>query len=101
MMAKTPPRQQIFTKTNSDDILQLPYHPDVMHDVYICSQVHCPGPEDSKKGIICEVRMAKYHQDIQFPPKPHFGDIPDLLDHPDGVTKYCLGMDIWPLIISF
>ena len=34
----------------------------------------------------------KYHQDIQFPPKPHFDYIPDLLDHPDGITKYFLGM---------
>ena len=31
--------------------------------------------------------MANYHQDFQFPPKPHLEDIPVLPDHPDGVKK--------------
>ena len=29
-----------------------------------------------------------------------FYDIPDLPDHPDGVTKYFLDMGTWPLITS-
>ena len=45
--------------------------------------VHCFGPEASKKGIICEVKLAKHYQDTQFPPKPHLEDIHDLPYHPD------------------
>ena len=38
--------------------------------------VDCTVHKDSKKvSYICEVRMAKYHQDFQFQPKPHLEDI--------------------------
>ena len=49
--------------------------------LYIMSRY---GPEDSKKVSCVRLGWQKYHQYIQFPPKPHF----DLPDHPDGVTKY-------------
>ena len=44
-------------------------------------------PENSKKVSYVRLKWQKYHRYIQFPSKPHFDDIPDLTNHPDGVTK--------------
>ena len=57
-------------------------------------------PRYAPKYIALDLRIPKknvsyvklgwqtHHQDIQFPLKPHFDDIPDLPNLPDGVTKY-------------
>ena len=58
----------MFTKTHSDDILQLPYHPAVnmmprYAPKYIALVLRIP-----KKVSYVRLGWQKYHQDIQFPP---------------------------------
>ena len=81
-------KDTISSKPYKDHIPELPNHPDGNNDAYKCSQYIALVLTIIKRCHIKCCNGKKPHTNMQFSPKPHLEDIPDLTDHPDGITIF-------------